>query len=60
MLPAGYPIGHPLHGKIKPGSNRPTNQRARTINMAMGSVVASTSGKENIDEAAVFAKMDNL
>ena len=28
--------------------------------MAMGFDVASTSGKENADEAAVYAKMDNL
>ncbi|GKA26929.1 retrovirus-related pol polyprotein from transposon TNT 1-94 [Tanacetum coccineum] len=50
-----------LHGKVRPNSNnRAPTTRPRAINMVVGSDVASTSGKETHEDAAVFAKMDNL
>ncbi|GJV28486.1 uncharacterized mitochondrial protein-like protein [Tanacetum coccineum] len=70
----GYPVGHPLHRKFKPGSggsgngsNRITNFRPRTVNM----VATQTNGQEGTSSeastsngthgvAAVFAKMDSL
>ncbi|GJV07295.1 hypothetical protein Tco_1344951 [Tanacetum coccineum] len=55
----GYPIGHPLHGKVKP-VNKGADSKTRVVNMAVGTDRASTSGKDLNDEATVFAKMDNL
>nr|GEU76510.1 cysteine-rich RLK (receptor-like protein kinase) 8 [Tanacetum cinerariifolium] len=70
----GYPVGHPLHGKFKPGSggsgngsNRTTNFKPRTVKM----VATQTNGQEGTSseastsngthgDAAVFAKMDSL
>ncbi|GKD83118.1 hypothetical protein Tco_1349957 [Tanacetum coccineum] len=66
----GYRVGHPLHGKFKPGNsgqNRTTNFKPRAVNMVTGYSVgqetngggeASTSGTKADD--AVFAKMDSL
>ncbi|GJV05750.1 hypothetical protein Tco_1343406 [Tanacetum coccineum] len=57
----GYPIGHPLHAKVIPNfNNRASTTRLRAVNMAVGSDVASTSGKEVHEDVVVFAKMDNL
>nr|GEW13851.1 hypothetical protein [Tanacetum cinerariifolium]GEW13854.1 hypothetical protein [Tanacetum cinerariifolium] len=61
----GYPIRHLLHRKVKP-TNKNTDFRPKaTVNMTAGSDGASTSGhhssgKDIHDDAAVFAKMDNL
>ena len=68
----GYPVGHPLHGKVKPGTsgqsgqnrgNRAIGQRA--VNLVTGQsgqdnngAEASTSGSQGDDE--VYAKMDSL
>ncbi|GJY23069.1 cysteine-rich receptor-like protein kinase 8, partial [Tanacetum coccineum] len=66
----GYPVGHPLHGKFKPGNsgqNRTTNFKPRAVNMVTGHSVgqetngggdASTSGTKADD--TVFAKMDSF
>ncbi|GKA28154.1 cysteine-rich receptor-like protein kinase 8 [Tanacetum coccineum] len=61
----GYPVGHPLYGKVRPvNNNRPPNSRPRTVNLTIGSDVASTSTmdsqRDTQDDVAVFAKMDNL
>ena len=40
----GYPVGHPLHGKVRP-LNKAADTRSRTVNMAIGSDGASTRGK---------------
>ncbi|GJZ61742.1 retrovirus-related pol polyprotein from transposon RE1, partial [Tanacetum coccineum] len=55
----GYPIGPPLHGKVKP-VNKETDSRTSVVNMDAGTYGASTSGKDLNDDAIVFAKMDNL
>ncbi|GJV14982.1 cysteine-rich receptor-like protein kinase 8 [Tanacetum coccineum] len=60
----GYPVGHPLHGKVRPVNNMAPNSRPRTVNLTIRSDVASTSTRDSQrdtqDDAAVFAKMDNL
>ncbi|GJW92195.1 RNA-directed DNA polymerase, eukaryota, reverse transcriptase zinc-binding domain protein [Tanacetum coccineum] len=70
----GYPVGHPLHGKVKPqgngtnsGTNRTSNFRPRTVNkvtrQGSGQDGASTSEhSSNGGQAddAVFAKIDLL
>ncbi|GKE29830.1 cysteine-rich receptor-like protein kinase 8 [Tanacetum coccineum] len=55
----GYPIGHPLHSKVKP-INKGADSKPRVVNLAVRSDGASTSGKDLNDDATVFAKMDNL
>ncbi|GJS22554.1 uncharacterized mitochondrial protein-like protein [Tanacetum coccineum] len=56
----GYPIGHPLHGKVKP-VNKGADSKPRVVNISVRLDGASTSGKElNNDDATVFAKMVNL
>ncbi|GKA28879.1 hypothetical protein Tco_0715124 [Tanacetum coccineum] len=55
----GYPIGYPFHSKVKP-VNKGADSKARVVNMVVGTDGASTSGKYLNDDAAVFAKMDNL
>ena len=68
----GYPVGHPLHGKFKPGTsgqggqNRANRQNGqRTVNLVAGqsgqdnnAAETSTSGSQADDE--VYAKMDSL
>lgn len=42
----GYPVGHPLHGKFKPGTsgqNRTSNFKQRTINLVTGQAGQDTS-----------------
>nr|GEW05557.1 cysteine-rich RLK (receptor-like protein kinase) 8 [Tanacetum cinerariifolium] len=53
----GYPIGHPLHGKVRPNSNnRALTTRPRAVNMVVRSDVALTSGRETHEDAVVLPR----
>nr|GEU96263.1 retrovirus-related Pol polyprotein from transposon TNT 1-94 [Tanacetum cinerariifolium] len=50
----GYPVGHPLHGKVRPiNTSRALNSRPREVNIETTSEVASTSTRETQDDVAV-------
>ncbi|GKF13171.1 hypothetical protein Tco_0051097, partial [Tanacetum coccineum] len=63
----GYPVGHPLHGKYKPPTQR--NNVTRSVNLAQTSINAgnsqegvfgSASSNTNEGEMAMSARMDQL
>ncbi|GKA67020.1 hypothetical protein Tco_0766828 [Tanacetum coccineum] len=69
----GYPVGHPLHKKYLPPSQRTQpNNRSRTVNMVTGDISSSedqissqsspleTSSSSAPNEALVYARMHQL